>query len=166
MQVLVETFYACIYRDDMGMGKTIMVGTSESLPLFANKLLSQVACFLLAQLGKDGTGADAQWCRQRRKYGHALLDAGEDATDQESVTRGPQKQRLPVCLIACPASLQDNWKLELCRWGYFLVDVLKKSNYVASDDDNPLELAREGMSSPQVTSHVNDHPVQEKLKFW
>jgi SNF2 family DNA or RNA helicase len=127
----------CILGDDMGMGKTI-----------------QVACFLMALLGKEGTSEDARWCRERRKLGNdALLDDGAavGAADNGDVT--PGSQRLPTCLIACPASVQENWYNELSKWGHFSISTILKSDYTAKDEDNPIAMAKEGRVEIVITSY-------------
>lgn len=82
----------------MGLGKTI-----------------QVAALLLAIFEKTGKKSeDHQVNRMRRRR----------STDEKplmaSLVMEPKKWTLPS-LIVCPASVIDNWRDELSRWGYFLI---------------------------------------------
>lgn len=82
----------------MGLGKTI-----------------QVIALLLALFEKTGKKSDDhQTNRMRRRR------STEEKSLMASLTAEPKKWTLP-CLIVCPASVIDNWRDELLRWGYFLV---------------------------------------------
>lgn len=88
-----------LFLDEMGLGKTI-----------------QVAAFLNALYGKTGTSdVDKEWMRLKKRH--------DSSTEYPSATCKSYCEVLPT-LIICPKTLVDNWKRELNKWGYFLLDIL------------------------------------------
>lgn len=53
-------------------------------------------------------------------------------------------------LVVCPASVVENWKNELDRWGHFLVEILGKTTATI---DSQLELLRYGRTEILLTSY-------------
>lgn len=62
----------------------------------------QVAAFMTAAFGKTGDERDGKRMRKMR--------------------RAPSKPWYPRVMIVCPGSLMQNWRNELDRWGWWIVD--------------------------------------------
>ncbi|GAA5965708.1 hypothetical protein JCM3765_003226 [Sporobolomyces pararoseus] len=86
-----------ILGDDMGLGKTI-----------------QVIAFLSAVMGKKGY---SKFDADKRKNAINELEEGVNSPTDLG----------PTCLIACPASVRNNWEREFQTWGYFDVAVYEGS---------------------------------------
>jgi DNA excision repair protein ERCC-6-like 2 len=91
----------------MGLGKTI-----------------QVAALLLALFGKTGRKLEDHANNRLRRR----RDSEENSKIFSALNTNPFKTWTRPCLIVCPASVIDNWRDELSRWGYFLVSHLLGSN--------------------------------------
>jgi DNA excision repair protein ERCC-6-like 2 len=91
----------------MGLGKTI-----------------QVAALLLALFEKTGRKLEDHANNRLRRR----RETEERSKILSAVSIEPSKKWTQPCLIVCPASVIDNWRDELARWGYFLVSHLLGSN--------------------------------------
>lgn len=108
----------------MGLGKTI-----------------QVAALLLAIFGKTGRKLEDQANNRLRRR----RETEEKSKLLSAVSTDSFKKWTRPCLIVCPASVIDNWRDELSRWGYFLV-----SHLLGSQEGGCLEViedARQGQSN-------------------
>ncbi|KAI1820481.1 P-loop containing nucleoside triphosphate hydrolase protein [Xylaria intraflava] len=88
----------------------------------------QVAAFLTVAFGKTGDSRDA---KRMRKYRRAKDDW------------------YPRVLIVCPGSLIQNWKKELERWGWWVIDL-----YHGPKRDDVLGTARAGRLEIMVTTYT------------
>ncbi|KAJ9156547.1 Switch 2 [Pleurostoma richardsiae] len=97
----------------------------------------QVAAFLTAAFGKTGDERDAKRMRKMRRV---------------------PGRWYPRVLIVCPGSLIENWKQELNRWGWWLVDT-----YHGSGKDDVLQAARAGMLEIVVTTYTSYRNHMDKI---
>ncbi|KAJ3563094.1 hypothetical protein NPX13_g8319 [Xylaria arbuscula] len=88
----------------------------------------QVAAFLTVVFGKTGDSRDS---KRMRKY------------------RRTKDDWYPRVLIICPGSLIQNWKNELERWGWWVVDI-----FHGSKRDDVLSTARAGRLEVMVTTYT------------
>jgi SNF2 family DNA or RNA helicase len=94
-----------ILGDDMGMGKTV-----------------QLTALLATLYGKTGASTDRSLSRMRRR---GILDTSLlNSLDIQVKQAREYMEKLPS-LVVVPRTLVENWKQELHRWGYFLVDLLE-----------------------------------------
>ena len=112
-----------------------------------------MAAFLLALFQKDGSIDDASRCRLRRRHGNKLthqqvdLDGNAEAVKSSAFAESVEMvdiEKLPICLIACPASVLENWRNELLNWGYFLIDTIGSVKATETDGDSAITRARQG----------------------
>ncbi|KAF6767367.1 Helicase, C-terminal [Kalmanozyma brasiliensis GHG001] len=116
--------------DDMGLGKTI-----------------QVIAFLSAIMGKTGREEDA--------------DRRIEAVRSDRQGSGYHRANgiWPTCLIICPSSVIDNWRLELDTWGYF-----EHAAFSGSRAKDALESFRRGRLDILITSHETASLSIEQLR--
>ena len=91
----------------------------------------QVAAFLAAAYGKTGDERDAKRMRKLRR----AVDGDE--------------RWYPRTLIVCPGSLIANWKNELNRWGFWVVDT-----YHSTGKDDVLKSATAGRLEIMITTYA------------
>ncbi|KAI0472737.1 P-loop containing nucleoside triphosphate hydrolase protein [Xylariaceae sp. FL0804] len=88
----------------------------------------QVAAFLTAAFGKTGDCRDAKRMRKWRRT---------------------KDDWYPRVLIVCPGTLINNWKNELSRWGWWVVDT-----YHGAGKDDVLGAARAGRLEVMITTYA------------
>jgi SNF2 family DNA or RNA helicase len=88
----------------------------------------QVAAFLIAAFGKTGDERDAKRMRKIRN--------------------SVDNRWYPRVLIVCPGSLIENWRQELQRWGWWLVDA-----FHGDHKDQVLKAAKSGRLEVMITTY-------------
>ncbi|KAJ2900998.1 DNA excision repair protein [Zalerion maritima] len=101
----------------------------------------QVAAFLTTAFGKTGDERDRKRMRKMRR-------------------EGGEGRWYPRALIICPGSLIENWRNELDRWGWWIVDLYHGSG---SGKEQVLQSAKAGHTEVMITTYGTYKNHRQKI---